>query len=115
ATIKAHDAGPALLDALTALSILDPTYRSAFDDPPILHDARRGYTAALVSFLEQVLQMDAAPAPCLDQGLHASALCADWRYPWGSSAAALAGRAEKLRAAVARIPAAKLYPFDAQT
>jgi pimeloyl-ACP methyl ester carboxylesterase len=47
--------------------------------------------------------------------LHASALCGDWRYPWGSSAAPLAGRAAKLRTAVARIPAAKLYPFDVRT
>ncbi len=51
----------------------------------------------------------------LDQGLHASTLCADWRFPWGTSAAPLAGRAAKLRAAVARIPAGKLYPFDRQT
>ena len=42
-------------------------------------------------------------------------MCADWRFPWGSSAAPLAGRAAKLRAAVARIPAEKLYPFDRQT
>ena len=55
------------------------------------------------------------PAAALDQGLHASALCADWRYPWGNSGAPLAGRAAKLRAAVARIPAKKLYPFDART
>src|SRR5262249_42636751 len=55
------------------------------------------------------------PASALDQGLHASALCADWRYPWGTSAAPLAGRSAKLRAAVARIPASKLYPFDRQT
>jgi pimeloyl-ACP methyl ester carboxylesterase len=115
ATIKAHDAGPALLDALTALSILDPTYRSAFDVPSILHDARRGKTAGLVSFLEQVHQMDAAPAPFLDQGLHASALCADWRYPWGSSAAPLAGRRAKLRRAVARLKPADLFPYDRRT
>ena len=57
----------------------------------------------------------AYPADLLDQGLHASTLCADWRFPWGTSAAPLAGRAAKLRAAVARIPAKKLYPFDRQT
>src|SRR5207245_2756690 len=56
-----------------------------------------------------------APASSLDQGLHASALCADWRYPWGSSAAAIGGRQAALARAVARIPAAKLYPFDRAT
>ena len=43
----------------------------------------------------------------LDQGLHASALCADWRYPWGSSAAPLAGREAKLRRAVAKLVPAR--------
>jgi pimeloyl-ACP methyl ester carboxylesterase len=55
------------------------------------------------------------PATELDQGLHASALCADWRYPWGSSAAPLAGREARLRRAAARLTAAQLYPFDRAT
>ena len=57
----------------------------------------------------------AFPASELDQGLHASALCADWRYPWGDSTAPLAGRPAKLARAVARLSAAALYPFDRAT
>jgi pimeloyl-ACP methyl ester carboxylesterase len=84
--------------------------------PAALHAARRGNRKPLDRFLAAATAYQRnTPAAALDQGLHASALCADWRYPWGSSAAPLAGRGEKLRAAVARIPAAHLYPFDART
>jgi pimeloyl-ACP methyl ester carboxylesterase len=108
--------GPQLLDALTFDSIADPTYRTYWNVPAALHSARHGSRKRLNTFLAAAshYQRD-TPAAALDQGLHASALCADWRYPWGNSAAALAGRAAKLRAAVARIPAAKLYPFDVRT
>jgi len=115
AVIKAHHIGPVMLDALTALSIIDPTYRSVFDVPAILRDARRGRTTQLVSFLQQVHQLQSGPAPFLDQGLHASALCADWRYPWGTSAAPLPGRRAKLQRAVARLKAADLFPYDRRT
>ncbi|NUR77797.1 MAG: alpha/beta fold hydrolase [Thermoleophilia bacterium] len=40
AVIRAHNIGPVLLDALTLDSIVDPTYRSTFDLPTILRDAR---------------------------------------------------------------------------
>jgi pimeloyl-ACP methyl ester carboxylesterase len=108
--------GAKLLDALTFDSIVDPTYRTFWDVPAALHAARRGNRKLLDRFLAAAAayQRNTPPA-ALDQGLHASALCADWRYPWGTSAAPLAGRREKLRAAVARIPAARLYPFDART
>jgi pimeloyl-ACP methyl ester carboxylesterase len=107
--------GPQLLDALTFDSIVDPTYRKYWNVPAALHAARHGNRKQLESFLAAALHYQRWPASLLDQGLHASALCADWRYPWGTSAAPLAGRAAKLRAAVARIPAAKLYPFDRRT
>ena len=75
----------------------------------------RGHPKRLNAFLAAASHYQRYPASLLDQGLHASTLCADWRYPWGNSAAPLAGRAAKLRAAVARIPAKKLYPFDRRT
>ena len=108
--------GPQLLDALTFDSIADPTYRKFWNVPAALHAARDGSRKQLDQFLAAAshYQRD-TPAAALDQGLHASALCADWRYPWGTSAAPLAGRAARLRAAVAWIPAAKLYPFDRRT
>jgi pimeloyl-ACP methyl ester carboxylesterase len=116
AAVVRHDRlGPQLLDALTFDSIADPTYRKYWDVPAALHAARHGNRELLNRFLAAARANQRIPAAALDQGLHASALCADWRYPWGTSAAPMAGRAAKLRAAVARIPAAKLYPFDART
>ena len=116
AVVRRDRLGPQLFDALTFDSIADPTYRKFWNVPAALRDARRGNRKRLDAFLAAAshYQRD-TPAAALDQGLHASTLCADWRYPWGTSAAPLAGRGAKLRAAVARIPAAKLYPFDART
>ena len=115
AVVRRDHLGPQLLDALTFDSIADPTYRKYWNVPAALHAAARGNGKPLNRFLAASLHYQRWPASLLDQGLHASALCADWRYPWGTSAAPLAGRAAKLRAAAARIPASKLYPFDRQT
>ena len=116
AVVHRDHLGPELLDALTFDSIADPTYRKFWNVPAALHAARRGDRRDLNRFLvDASTYQRETPAAALDQGLHASALCADWRYPWGDSSAPLAGRAAKLRAAVARIPARKLYPFDAWT
>jgi pimeloyl-ACP methyl ester carboxylesterase len=116
AVVRRYKRGPELLDALTFDSIADPTYRSFWDVPAALHAARAGDPTELDGFLGAAGgYQENTPASALDQGLHASALCADWRYPWGNSAAPLAGREAKVRAAVARIPAARLYPFDAAT
>ncbi|MGZ4338454.1 MAG: alpha/beta fold hydrolase [Gaiellaceae bacterium] len=115
ATIRRYHDGPQLLDALTLLSIVDPTYRMQFDVPAILHAAARGDRTGLDGWLRTAHDWQAAPAAALDQGLHASTLCADWRYPWGDSSAPLAGRAGRLRRAVARLTASALYPFDRAT
>ncbi|HET7137461.1 MAG TPA: alpha/beta fold hydrolase [Gaiellaceae bacterium] len=114
-TVRRYRSGPRLLDALTVLSIADPTYRTLIDVPAALHAAARGDRSSLDLWLRTARAWQAAPATALDQGLHASALCADWRYPWGSSAAPLASRAAKLRRAVARLRPAALYPFDRAT
>ena len=115
AVVRARHNGAQLLDALTLLSIVDPTYRTSFDIPRLLQEARGGNLIGLNSFLATAHRWNETPAAALDQGLHASALCADWRYPWGSSAAPLAGREAKLRSAVAKLPAARLAPFDRAT
>jgi pimeloyl-ACP methyl ester carboxylesterase len=111
---RLHD-GPQLFDALTFLSIADPTFTGFFDVPKMLRAARAGSTGQLETFLQVARSSQAAPATALDQGLHASALCADWRYPWGDSSAPVAGRAAKLRAAVAKLRPGDLFPFDAAT
>ncbi len=109
-----HD-GTILFDALTTDSVLDPTYRRSFDVPAALHAARHGDESLLDAFVSGMHAADEAPADALDQGLHASTLCADWRYPWGDSSAPLAGRAAALRHAIARLPASAFAPFDAST
>jgi pimeloyl-ACP methyl ester carboxylesterase len=113
--VRRHRDGPQLLDALTLMSVVDPTFTSAVDIPSVLRDARRGDTIPLIRTLALVRNWSATPADALDQGLHASAICADWRFPWGSSSAPLAGRQAALARGVARIPAKSLYPFDRRT
>jgi pimeloyl-ACP methyl ester carboxylesterase len=113
--VRRDHLGPRLFDALTFDSIADPTYRNLWNVPAALHAARHGNWQQLKTFLAAAARFQRYPANLLDQGLHASTLCADWRFPWGTSAAPLAGRAAKLRAAVERIPARKLYPFDRRT
>jgi pimeloyl-ACP methyl ester carboxylesterase len=116
AVVRRDRLGPQLFDALTFDSIADPTYRKLWNVPAALHAARHGNRKQLDRFLADASRYQrATTAAELDQGLHASTLCADWRYPWGASTAPLAGRAAKLRAAVARIPASRLYPFDRRT
>jgi pimeloyl-ACP methyl ester carboxylesterase len=116
AVVRRDRLGPQLFDALTFDSIADPTYRRFWDVPAALHAARHGHRRQLDKFLAAASHFQReTPAAALDQGLHASALCGDWRYPWGTSAAPLAGRAAKLGAAIARIPHQRLYPFDART
>src|SRR3989440_2874834 len=116
ATVVRRDhLGPRLFDALTFGSIADPTYRKYWNVPAALHAASHGNRKQLNAFLAAAARFQRYPADLLDQGLHASTLCADWRFPWGTSPAPLAGRAAKLRAAVGRIPAKQLYPFDRKT
>lgn len=113
--VKRYHDGVDLLDALTTDSIADPTYKQLFDVGRLLHLARTGTPGPLESFIAGMHAGDAAPADALDQGLHASALCADWRYPWGTSSAPLAGRESALDRAVAKLPASALFPFDRKT
>ncbi len=115
AVVKRYHDGVDILDALTTDSIVDPTYRAYFDVPQALRAARNGSPGLLESFIASMHSGGAAPADALDQGLHASALCADWRYPWGTSSAPLAGREAALGRAVAKLPASALFPFDRKT
>ncbi len=115
AVVRARHVGPGLLDALTLLSIVDPTYRTRFDVPALLHEARNGRPDGLNRFLAVTHGWNQATAGELSQGLHASTLCADWRYPWGDSSAPLAGRPAALARVVRRLPVSALWPFDRAT
>jgi pimeloyl-ACP methyl ester carboxylesterase len=111
---RLHD-GPELLDALTFLSIVDPTFREVFDVPDLLRRARDGQPARLDALLRTVRRWEAAPAADLSQGLHASALCADWRFPWGASDTPVAGRDARLAAATGSLAPREVWPFDRAT
>jgi pimeloyl-ACP methyl ester carboxylesterase len=115
AVVKRYHNGVDVLDALTTDSIVDPTYKTVFDIPAALRAARNGAPGLLESFIASMHAGDQAPPEALDQGLHASTLCGDWRYPWGNSSAPIAGREAALRHAVAKLPASALFPFDRAT
>jgi len=97
-----------LFDAIVTMSIVDPTFARV---PPALRAARAGDWSALDSLLADFRPDASTPTPVFSQGLHASALCADTPLPWGGPAAPSAQRAPALRRAVARIPAAAVWPF----
>jgi len=110
-----HD-GPRLLDAIVLLSVLDPTFRTQYDVLGALHAARRGDAKPLNAMLASIARLEAGVPPSfLSQGLHASALCGDWRYPWGSASAPLAGREAILRRYGASLQKSAVWPFDRAT
>ena len=106
-----HD-GPALLDTLVEMSVDDPSFPEV---PGTLHAAAAGHPAALSALIARVHAADAATAVELSQGLHASALCADIRMPWGGPDTPLAIRAAALARSVARLTTAEVWPFDRAT
>jgi pimeloyl-ACP methyl ester carboxylesterase len=115
AVVRRQHNGPKLLDALALMSIVDPTFHSPLDLADALDRARLGDLAGLNDLLQSVRQWNAAPAEELSQGLHASALCADWRFPWGDSQAPATGRGMKLVRAAARLRPRDVAPFDRAT
>jgi pimeloyl-ACP methyl ester carboxylesterase len=66
--------GPAVLDALTALSIAEPDFPGV---PATLHRAAAGDRRRLNRLVAATRRAQAAPATVLSQGLHAATLCAD--------------------------------------
>lgn len=94
------------------VSIVDPSFEPLID---AVHLAAQGSTGALDELLRGFRHGFQGPVDRLSQGLHASALCSDWTFPWGTSAAPLAGREAAVDAAVGKLSAADLAPFDADT
>jgi pimeloyl-ACP methyl ester carboxylesterase len=88
--------GPAVLDALTALSIAEPDFPGV---PAALHRAAAGDRRRLDRLVAATRRAQAAPATVLSQGLHAATLCAESRLPPAADAP----------------PAARVWPFDATT
>jgi pimeloyl-ACP methyl ester carboxylesterase len=109
AVVRAERNGPEVLDTLVAMSVGAPSFPGV---PAALRAARRGSSRGLQRIIDAVRRAQRAPADVLSQGLHAAALCADLRAPWGDSSAPLAGRAAALRRAAAAVDPA---PFDRAT
>jgi pimeloyl-ACP methyl ester carboxylesterase len=104
--------GPALLDLLTMVSIVDPTFESLLG---ALRSAAAGSTGALDEMVRGYREGFQGPADVLSQGLHASALCSDSTFPWGTSAAPLDERETAVQQAVNSVPQPQLSPFDDRT
>ena len=107
AVVARQDNGVDLLDLATMVSIVDPTFEELLD---ALHQAAQGDTGSLDGMLQGYRDGFQGPANELSQGLHASALCSDWSFPWGTSAAPLAGREAAVDAAVAKLSAERPRP-----
>ena len=108
--VKAQHNGPALLDALTGLSVGAPRGNAA---PRAIAAAANGNPGPLNGLIAGVRKvMHSWDAGQLSQGLHASTLCADTPAPWGSAAAPLDGRREALERAASKIDP---YPYDRAT
>jgi pimeloyl-ACP methyl ester carboxylesterase len=87
--------GPAVLDALTALSIAEPDFAGI---PSTLHRAAVGDRRPLDRLVAATRRAQAAPATVLSQGLHAATLCADSRPR-----------------SAAQLTAGRVWPFDLAT
>ncbi|MFE7412959.1 alpha/beta fold hydrolase [Streptomyces laurentii] len=110
--VSRYGNGADVIDALTTWEFVDPDYTAMID---ALHQAANGDPAMLRDLIAGVREGGAASAEELSQGLHASTLCLDGRYPWGRSDTPVAGRQEALEKAGARLTPADYGPFDAAT
>lgn len=109
AVVRARHNGPELYDTLVAMSVGAPSFPGV---AAALRDARQGRPQRLERLIAGVRRAQRAPAPVLSQGLHAATICADLRPPWGGPGAPLAGRAEAVRRAAAKVDP---VPFDRAT
>ncbi|OIJ92107.1 hypothetical protein BIV24_14905 [Streptomyces colonosanans] len=110
--VRRYDNGVDVIDALTTWEFVDPDYAAMIG---ALHTAAGGDPGPLRGLIAGVRQGSAASAEELSQGLHASTLCLDGRYPWGRSDTPVAGRRAALEKAGAELTPADYGPFDAAT
>ncbi|MBD0694317.1 hypothetical protein BG452_15760 [Streptomyces sp. CBMA123] len=111
-TVRKYGDGAQILDALTSYEFTDPNYGGV---PEALHAAAGGQPEKLQAFIDDVHKGDAAPAELLSQGLHAATLCADGRYPWGTSDTPVEGRAAALAETRQDLTADQTWPYDPAT
>jgi pimeloyl-ACP methyl ester carboxylesterase len=97
--------------AIYSLNSFNPTQSGV---PAMLNAARHGDTAQLKEFFASTTGAG-TPYDQLSAGLHMATLCSDLRFPWGTSAAPLAGREAALDRAVSELRERDLYPYDVAT
>ncbi|MFI9100517.1 alpha/beta fold hydrolase [Streptomyces fildesensis] len=110
--VRTYHNGPAVLDMITTYEFVDPDYKGV---PEALHLAAAGRPQTLQGYIDGTHEGSAATAEQLSQGLHASTLCADYRYPWGTSDTPVDGRAAVLDRVERKLNPARTWPFDAAT
>ncbi|MFE4361511.1 alpha/beta hydrolase [Kitasatospora sp. NPDC056800] len=113
ATVRRYGNGAQVLSALTGYEFIDPDFGGV---PEALHEAAAGQPAKLQDLFDLVHQVvDAAPAEDLSQGLHSATICADARFPWGSTDTPVEGRAAALERTRQRLTAEQTWPYDPAT
>jgi pimeloyl-ACP methyl ester carboxylesterase len=111
--------GVRIFDMIVTYEFLDPTYREPNLPglPPgvgdligSLHAARDGDPAQLDALLT-ILASGGDPVEAFSSGLHAATLCADMRFPWGTSATPERVRPLLLRHAGQAIKNSDVWPY----
>ena len=113
AVVRRLGNGSELLAAVVRMSV-DPTFRKPRNLADALHRARLGDTGPLNALLRTIKSWESALPEDLSQGLHASALCADLRFPWGTPTRQSRDAARSSRARCRGSPHATCGPSTAQ-
>jgi pimeloyl-ACP methyl ester carboxylesterase len=106
--------GPVLFDVTTSLASFQQELLTIF--PGVVRDALGGRPKRLMRMVAAVSANSATTdVTSLSWGLHTATLCGDAAFPWGTAAADTATRASAVAAAVERLPARSILPFDRAT
>jgi pimeloyl-ACP methyl ester carboxylesterase len=107
--------GVRIFDTIVTYEFVDPTYRSpdAGDIIGALHAARGGAPERLDQLLEGYKSGGDDPA-AFSSGLHAATLCADQRFPWGTSATPVSLRQPLLSLAARALPTSATWPYTTE-
>jgi pimeloyl-ACP methyl ester carboxylesterase len=112
AVVRARQDGSDILNTITIMEFVSSDYEGV---PEALHAAAQGDMQALDEMIAGVRRGVQVPAKELSQGLHASTLCADGVWPWGSLAVPVQSRADDVARAAIGLDPASVWPFDLAT
>lgn len=112
AVVRARRDGSDILNTITIMEFVSSDYEGV---PEALHAAAQGDMQPLDGMIAGVRRGVQVPAKELSQGLHASTLCADGIWPWGSLSVPVQDRADDVARAAAGLDPATVWPFDLAT